>query len=109
MGFNLASWRPSRLLLAWCGYWLALLLVFLGPAMPTLFRVTRPDAHGSINVNLGSAGFQFDVIQDGVTVLTRSISVTALSLWLAVPPLLLWVLWLRAQRDTHSAAAERAV
>jgi hypothetical protein len=53
MWSRLAAWRPSRLLLAWCVYWLALVLWGLGPVLPTLWRITRPDAHGSVSASVG--------------------------------------------------------
>ena len=108
MRLRLATWRPMRLFLAWCAYWLTLVLAVLGPAVPILWRATRPDAHGTVSVSFGSGGIQMTIVQDAITVWSRSVSFAALSLWLALPPLVLWVFWLRAQRNARTVSSERA-
>jgi hypothetical protein len=105
MRFRLSAWRPHHLLMAWCAYWLGLALWALGPLLPTLWRVTRPGAHGNVSASVGDGVARLSVVRDAATVWTGEIGLGALALWLTLPPLLLWVRWLRAQRRPGSAAA----
>jgi hypothetical protein len=95
------------LVAAWGVYWLALALWALGPVLPTLWRITRPGVHGNVSASVGDGVARLTVIREAVTVWTGQVAVGTLALWLAVPPLVLWVLWLRAQRRPGSAAPAR--
>lgn len=101
----LSKWRPVHLVAAWCGYWLALALIGLGPAVSAIWRMSRPGQHGSANLSFGDGAFQLTVLREGTTVWSGEVSLIALALWLAVPPLLLWIFWLRAARRRRDAAA----
>jgi hypothetical protein len=103
MRFRLAAWRPGHLLAAWCGYWLALALWALGPALPTLWQVTRPGAHGSASASVGDGVARLIVTREGATAWTGQVELGTLALWLTLPPLALWVLWLWSQRGSTSA------
>ena len=61
----LSSWRSGRLLLAWCAYWLALLLALVGPAIPALFRLSREGASGTASATIGNGGLQMSVSEGG--------------------------------------------
>ena len=95
--FNLSRWRPVQLLLAWAGYWLALVLVAIGPAIPAILRATGPNAHGEINVSFGNSIFSATVKEMGEVTWSGSVHFFVAALWIGVPPLLLWLLWLRAR------------
>jgi hypothetical protein len=95
--FNLSRWRPAHLLLAWTTYWLALLIVAIGPAIPAILRATAQDVHGEINVNYGNSVFTLIVKQAGQLTWSGSIHALAAALWIGIPPLVLWILWLRAR------------
>ncbi len=97
MWSRLAAGRPSRLLLTWCAYWLALALWGLGPVLPTLWRITRPGVHGTVSASIDDGIARLAVVRDAATVWTGQIGVGELALWIGVPPLLLWALWLRAR------------
>jgi hypothetical protein len=94
----LSRWGPGRLLLAWSGYWLAVLLAVIGPGLPTLWDVTREGAKGSASASVTNGVMQLRIVSEGASAWARDISLLSLSLWLAVPPLVLWLFWLRAQR-----------
>jgi hypothetical protein len=98
MLWRLSKWRPAHLLLAWCTYWLALPFLWFAPALPTLYRISKPDQHGRADLGLGDHGLRFAVEQAGQLVHVQTASLTAVTLAIAVPPLVLWALWLRAQR-----------
>ena len=99
-------WRPSLLFLAWCAYWVGLGLVKLAPAIAAAFRLSQqPHGHGNVNVSFGNGGFSATIIDGARTVWTGSISVLSLALLIAVPPLLLWLVWLAAPARTNNADA----
>ena len=104
--FRLATWRPARLLLSWCVYWLALPLLWAAPALPILYRLSKPGQNGNANVSFGDQGFRFTIESAGRLVHQQSASVTAVILAVGIPPLVLWALWLRAQ---HRARASERV
>ena len=85
------------MLLAWTTYWLALLIVAIGPAIPAMLRATAKDVHGEINASFGNSVFVLTVKQAGQVTWTGSIHALAAALWIGIPPLVLWILWLRAR------------
>ena len=101
-----SRWRAGHLLVAWCGYWVALLIALLAPMIPWLWRVTRPDAHGSFSASAGDGALRVVFTQGAATVWTGEIRLLTLTVLIAVPPLLLWTAWLRAHRRP-SADKER--
>ena len=78
--FNLSRWRPAHLLLAWTTYWLALLIVAIGPAIPAMLRATAKDVHGEINASFGNSVFVLTVKQAGQVTWTGSIHALAAAL-----------------------------
>jgi len=107
--FNLSRWRPAHLFLAWTTYWLALLIVAIGPAIPAILRATAKDAHGEINVSFGNSVFSLTVKQAGQLTWSGSSHALAAALWIGIPPLVLWILWLSARAGAlRSERVERA-
>lgn len=94
---SLSRWRPVHLLLGWCAYWTALLVVCLGPAVPAILRATAPNAKGEINVSLGDAGLALTVKEAGRLTWSNTVHALTAALWVGIPPLILWALWLRAR------------
>lgn len=95
--FSLSRWRPYQLLGAWAAYWLLLLIAALGPAVPAILRATREGAHGEINASVGNTVLTFTVKEAGQLTWSGSVHLLTAALWIAVPPLVLWFLWLRAR------------
>jgi hypothetical protein len=91
----LSRWRPYQLLLAWVGYWILLLAFTLGPAIPAILRATRGEGHGEINASMGDTLLTFTIKEMGQVTWTGSVHLLTAALWLAVPPLVLWIFWLR--------------
>jgi len=100
---GLSRWRPAHLLLSWCAYWLALPFLWLAPALPTLYRMSKPDQHGSASLDFGDQGFRFVIREADRVIHQQSASLMMVGLAIAIPPLVLWALWLRAQRRAHAA------
>jgi hypothetical protein len=100
----LRDWSVRKLVLAWIGYWLVLLVAGLGSAAVAIWRATR--GQGSFSLSYGDGGFSLIVTAGGAEIWRGSISALALALWIGVPPLLLWIAWLR-QRSTAASVAVR--
>lgn len=99
-------WRPSQLLLAWSAYWLGLVLVTLMPAFAAGWRISQqPHAHASANAGFNNDVLSATIIDGGRTVWTGSITLLSLTLLVAVPPLLLWLVWLAGSARTNNAGA----
>lgn len=94
MFFSLKRWRPQNLLAAWGIYWVALAGVLVAPPAMAAWQLRGPDAHGKVTGELGNEGIKLTIARQGEVTWTGSISIVALALLLAGPPLLLWLLWL---------------
>ena len=99
----LSRWRPQHLLGAWAAYWVGLAGATLGGAVAAGWRVTHlPQGQGNISLSYDD-GLVRLVMAGGDTAWTGTTSLGTLAFWLAVPPLLLWLVWILAQRRPASA------
>ena len=106
MALSLSRWQPRHLLLAWAAYWLVLVASVARPALWAAIRaLSAPDGHGTMSASMDSGMLTFKVSTDAL-VYTGSASLTSIALWIAGPPLVLWMLWL-ATRTRPMAARER--
>jgi len=106
MALSLSGWRPRHLMLAWAAYWLVLLAtVARPPLVAALSALSAPEGHGTMNASMANSVLTFSVKTD-VLSWTGSASLTSIAFWIAVPPLLLWALWM-ATRTRPVAARER--
>lgn len=93
----LSRWRPIHLTLAWIAYWVVLVGATLGRAVPAMLSATRAQGnHGEISASFSST-LSLTVKEMGQVTWTGSVQFLTAALWLAVPPLILWLLWLRAR------------
>jgi hypothetical protein len=109
----LGRWRLPHLSLASLSYWAALAAAKLTPAFIAGWRVTRDGQHGSINANLGDGTLlKVTMLRDTTVMWSGAISLARLAVWIAGPPLVLWLLWLmaasRTRREARSAPPELA-
>jgi hypothetical protein len=98
--FSISRWRPAHLFLSWVIYWVALFAVTLGPAIPPILRATAANAKGEIAANMANGVLSMVVKESGRTTWSGSTHLLTAALWLAVPPLVLWVLWLISRSGT---------
>jgi hypothetical protein len=107
MALAFGRWRPRHLLVGWGIYWAVLALVSLGSGLQAVWRMTRPDRHGSVSASFDDGLLRVSVIGDGVTAWAGATDLGTLALWVAGPPLLLWLAWLvsRPRRDDALASA----
>jgi threonine/homoserine/homoserine lactone efflux protein len=72
-----------------------LILVGLRSVLAAVWRVTRdPDAPGSIAASMTNRIIELSVTEPGGTVVQQTIPFMTAALWVAGPPLLLWLAWL---------------
>ena len=99
----LRRWQAKHLLLAWAVYWVVLALVALRPALSIITRaLSGPEGHGSISADVSNGIANLNVAFEGQR-WTGSTSLTSLALWIAGPPLLLWLVWLVTRRSPAPA------
>ena len=96
---------PRQLLAGWLGYWVVLGATTLWRPIMVGWRVSRPDAHGSISAAFDKSTLTIKMLEESTTVWTTSTSMTTIFLWLSVPPLLMWLGWvaLRPRRALDPA------
>jgi hypothetical protein len=104
MDLTLRRWRPRHLLLAWSAYWAALAAVALAPALKALARLTGPGEHGTASASFADGVLQVTIASPSAPAWTGGVAVGTLALWVAIPPLLLWLLWL-ARRPSRGPVA----
>lgn len=108
---GIERWRHRHLLTAWAVYWFALVVVKLGGAIAAVLRVSGPAAHGSAAGSFGDKGVTVTVTQGALTTWTGTSTLSAIALWVAGPPLALWLVWMlsrprRGARPTLSAGSD---
>jgi hypothetical protein len=109
MAFSMKRWGVGSLIGAWASYWVALAGVSLAPFWKWVWEITQlPGEHGSAAVQAGDAGVTITAIKDGVTVYTGVAPFTDLALWIAGPPLVLWLVWLVLRPSRREAEALHA-
>lgn len=101
-----ARWRRG-LIASWIAYWVLLALWAIGPAIPIIWRVTRPGRHGTMSASFGGEGLTFTVSEGASSVWTGTVALGELALWVVVPPLLLLLLWMALARRARSTAPDR--
>src|SRR5918993_4769260 len=90
----LRRWQAKHLLLSWVAYWIVLALMVLRPAIAMVLRaLNAPKGLGSISAGVADGIATLTVFAKGQT-WTGSTSLTSLALWIAGPPLVLWLVWL---------------
>jgi hypothetical protein len=97
-------WRPAQLLLAWCAYWVGLVLVTLWPALVAGWRLSQqPNGHGNANAGFTNDVLTANIIDGGRTVWSGSTTLLTLALLVTLPPLFLWLVWLAGSARTNNA------
>lgn len=85
--------RPGALLASWVGYWSILGITTLSRPIAIAWSITRPDAKGSISAGFVNTMLNVKMEAGGATVYSSEVSLWTLALWIAGPPLALWLVW----------------
>lgn len=115
MGFSIRRLGVGALLGAWGAYWVGLAGVTLAPFARWAWDISRiPGSHGSASLSIGDAGVTLLALKDNVTVWSGVASLLEVALWIAGPPLVLWLVWLvlrpaHADEDALDATVARDV
>jgi hypothetical protein len=102
-------WRPRHLLVAWSTYWALLAVYAFGPPTRAFLRASaQPGAKLTVAATVDDDILRLTVTNAAATVWTGGVPFFTAVLWVVLPPLFLWLLWLGlgARRDTTRAAAE---
>ena len=94
--------RRLRLLLGlWGTYWAGLAAVALGPLVLAILRATGgPDNTGSVTGSFSNTTLSVVVTRQGQVLYSASAHLLSIALWIAGPPLLIWLaMMLTARRD----------
>jgi hypothetical protein len=87
---------------------LALIIVGLSPAIIAIRRIAAlGPGRGSVNAGLTDGALHATVLQDGATIYNGAISLTAVALLVALPPLVMWIVFLIANARTNDAGVNR--
>lgn len=101
-------WGWRSLVGAWGVYWAGLAAVTLGPFGAYLWKLTRLSGHqATVSLSAGDAGIQLTSMRDGATAFTTTWGIAPFALWLTLPPLAIWVLWLALRPSPRAADALR--
>lgn len=92
------KWRLWHLVVSWLTYWVAIIAIKLGGGIAAAWRIaTRGPNDGESGINFNWAtesGLHLEVTRAGAKVWEGTTSIAAAVGWAAIPPLLLWLLWL---------------
>lgn len=97
MAFSIKRFGLGSLIATWAGYWIALAGVTLAPFLKWMWEINGASGqHGTASASLqaGDAGLTLTALKEGVTVYTGVAPFADLALWIAGPPLVLWLAWL---------------
>ena len=98
------QFRVRNLLLAWSTYWLALIVVGLTPAIAAIWRMSQTEhGKGTVNGGVTDGIVSASVAQNGVVTWTGSIPLLTLALLVALPPLVMWAIFLLTAPRTINA------
>jgi hypothetical protein len=94
----LRRWQAKHLLVAWIVYWVLLIGISLRSFLAAAMRaLNAPHGLGSIGANVDNGTFVLKSAV-GAQSWTQSMSLTAMTLWFAGPPLVLFLVWLATRR-----------
>ena len=108
MRFSMRDLRPAHLLGAWATYWAGLVAVKLGPGIAAVTKMQAPGAKGSATVSLDNDHLTAKVFEGTRLAWEATSSVTTVALWVVVPPLVIWGIWMatRPARTSESLRDE---
>lgn len=109
MILDIRRWNVRHLVSASVAYWAGLAAVALARFSIAVAPLARlGENRGTATVSFGDAGLTLTALKDGATIYTSTWPLLQIALWIAVPPLALWIVWLVTRPSRADAAALRA-
>ena len=103
----LSRWRPAHLITAWVAYWVGLAAVTLTPTVMAIVHGTRlPKDAAAVSASFSNTVLSITVSEFGKVTHAATASMLQVSLWVGLPPLLLYVAWLSARPRARPAPAQ---
>jgi hypothetical protein len=91
----LARWRPWHVITAWCVYWVGLAGVTLTPTILAMIHATHmPKDTSTVNASFDNSLLSITVSEFGKATHIASATALEIALWIGVPPLALYCLWM---------------
>ena len=110
MALRFRDWRAGHLLASWAAWWVLLTAATLGNAVRTFASFSgAPGTKQSVAAGFSNGSLKLTIMDGAKTAWEGSTSVTALVLWVAGPPLALWVAWLLTRPSRAASAREQAL
>jgi hypothetical protein len=104
MTFSIRRLGVGHLLGAWGAYWVGLAGITLWPFVRFVLDISRhPNVHANASLSVGDAGVTLLLMRENATVWSGVAPLLSFALWVAGPPLVLWLVWL-ALRPSRSEA-----
>jgi hypothetical protein len=110
--FRLREWGPRHLLAAWGVWWVTIIGVAAQRAFgPLRAAAGAPEGTGNVSFGFGDGELFLQALREGRELYKWSMPLTSVVLWLALPPLAMWLVWLLTRDRTPPSAApgERAL
>lgn len=104
-----ARWRPGHVITAWVAYWIGLAGVTLTPTILAIIRAaSAPKDTANVGASMSNSVLTITVSQFGKVTHTGSASLLQIALWVGLPPLALYALWMFT-RPRRTAAGPLAL
>lgn len=102
----LARWRPAHVVTAWVVYWIGLAAATLTPTILAISRAaSAPKDTANVSVSMANTVLKLTVTTPGRVAYEATASLGHMALWIGVPPLALYALWLFTRRRPGGAPA----
>lgn len=106
MHLSISKWRPAHLLGAWGAYWAGLVAVKLGPGISAIARLQSPGSKGSATFSFSDTELSAKVLDGATIVWQGTATLTEVALWVTLPPLALWAVWMMMRPSRSEVRAE---
>jgi hypothetical protein len=98
ISLNIRRWTLGQLVGVSAGYWAVLAAAALGPFSRAVYTIARLGGErGTATGSFNDGIVTLTALKDGVAVYTGSAPILEIALWIALPPLGLWLAWLASR------------
>jgi hypothetical protein len=106
ISLNIRRWKLGQLVGASAAYWAVLAAAALSPYSRAVYAIGKLGGNrGTATAAINDGVVTLTALKDGIAVYTGSATTMQIALWIALPPLGLWLAWL-ASRPSRARAEE---